>query len=89
MKDPIPRMPPSILGYEHTSPEYWIHSKPNNPGPDDVNVLWGLTNSKGVNQFSSFDGFSMNDHRHYFGFITGCDPSAPKALGARYLGGKS
>ena len=88
MKDPVPRLPPSFLGYEHTSPEYWIHSNPDSPGPDDVNMLTGYTNSKGVNQFSSFNGFDMNAHRHYFGFISGCDPSSPKALRARHLGAK-
>ncbi|CAD6572071.1 MAG: hypothetical protein ASARMPRED_005038 [Alectoria sarmentosa] len=77
MQDPIPRMPPKFFGYKHTSPEYWIHSSPDHPGPDDVNIIWGYSNSKGVNQFSAVDGFHMNSHRHYFGYIPGCDPDPP------------
>ena len=78
MQDPIPRLPMTFFGYQHTSPEYWIHSNPDNPGPDDVNVLWGYFNPNGVNNFSIFsDGFHMDYHRHYFGYISGCDPDPP------------
>ena len=76
MDDPVPRLPPILLGYKHTSPEYWIHSNPDSPGPDDVNMLEGYTNNKGVNQFSSFNGFDLVAHNHYFGYISGCDPGA-------------
>ena len=78
-EDPIPRVPVTLFGYQHTSPEYWIHSNPGNPGPNDVNVLWGYFNSKGVNRFHIIpDWFHMDHHRHYFGFISGCDPDPPK-----------
>lgn len=81
-QDPIPRLPFTSLGYQHTSPEFWIHSNPEDPGPDDVNVLGGYFNPKGVNQFDmSHGGFSMDDHRHYFGFISGCDPDPPEDPG--------
>lgn len=89
-EDPIPRVPFTLFGYQHTSPEYWIHSNPENPGPDDVNVLWGYFNSKGVNQFQTIpDGFHMEDHRHYFGYISGCDPDPPEAPSVNDLGGTS
>ena len=78
-KDPIPRVPFTMSGYQHTSPEYWIHSNPDDPGPDDVNVLTGYFNPNGVNQYQSLsDGMNMDYHRHYFGYISGCDPDPPK-----------
>lgn len=86
-EDPIPRVPITSFGYQHTSPEYWIHSNPEDPGPDDVNVLGGYFNPKGVNQFDmSHDGFHMDAHRHYFGYISGCDPDPPQDPGADDIG---
>ncbi len=78
-EDPVPSVPLTSWGYQHTSPEYWIHSNPDEPGPEDVNVLGGFFNSKGVNQFEfTKDKFDMEYHRHYFGYISGCDPDPPK-----------
>ena len=88
-KDPIPRMPVTSLGYQHTSPEYWIHSHADHPGPDDVNVLGGYFNPKGVNQFHILPaGFTMDYHRHYFGYISGCDPDPPKDPSVADIGGR-
>ena len=79
MEDPIPRLPFTRLGYQHTSPEYWISSHPDDPKPDDVVFLSGYFNPNGANQFDLLgDGFHMNFHRHYFGYISGCDPNPPK-----------
>ena len=80
MKDPVPRVPFTKAGYQHTSPEYWIGSNPDDPEPKDVKVLWGYFNPNGVNRFDTIhDGIHIDDHHHYFGTITSCDPSAPNA----------
>lgn len=82
-QDPIPRMPPAMLGYQHTSPEYWIHSNPENPRPGKVSVLWGYFNSKGASQF---DGLHMDFHHHYLEYISGCDPDPPTDPSGNNLG---
>lgn len=63
MADPIPRMPGHILGYYHTSPEYWINHNPHNPGTQDINILTGFYNKSGN---SGTTGFNFDYHEHYF-----------------------
>lgn len=64
-EDPIPRVPLTLFGYQHTSPDYWIHSNPENSGPDVVNVLLGCFNSKGINLFHIIhDWFHINSRGH-------------------------
>lgn len=87
MQDPVPRVPPTSLRYQHTSPEYWIHSNPDDPGPEDVNVLSGYYNPKGVDQFGiGNDGWNDEYHRHYFGYIAGCDSDPPEDPSAGDMG---
>ena len=69
MSDPVPRQPGHILGYWHTSPEYWIHNHPQNPGPDDITVITGFYNKHGN---SGEHGLNVARHREYFGPITSC-----------------
>lgn len=71
--DPVPRLPPIILGYSHTSPEYWFHT--GNGGTDDYNaedaeVCEGYTN---VGCNGGTLGLDVNAHLHYFEEIAGCD----------------
>lgn len=64
-EDPIPRVPLTLFGYQHTSTDYWIHSNPENSGPDDVNVLWGCFNSKAINLFHIIhDWFHIDSRGH-------------------------
>ena len=87
--DPIPRVPFTSLGYQHTSPEYWIHSHRDDPGPEDVDVLWGYFNPNGVNQYGMLtDGVDMESHHHYFGDIVGCDPEPPGDPNVGDFGGR-
>ena len=82
--DPVPRIPGPFLHYMHMSPEYWIRTRPENPPlerpddptTDDIYVLTGYYNYGGN---TGTDWRSFNEHRHYFGFITGCDPDPPGA----------
>ncbi|MCJ1467805.1 hypothetical protein MMC07_006430 [Pseudocyphellaria aurata] len=73
MSDPIPRQPTYLLGYRHTSPEFWIHSHPKYPGPNDIKVVTGLYNKHGN---SGKHGFKMARHREYLGPITACRTEA-------------
>jgi len=70
--DPVPRVPWTNLGYMHTSPEYFIERNPDDPRPEDVTVLTGFFNSHGN---SGQDSNDVNNHRHYFGRLSGCDPA--------------
>lgn len=69
MSDPIPREPGHILGFSHTSPEYWIHSHPLHPGPTDIKLVTGFYNKHGN---SGKHGFKVKRHKYYFGIISHC-----------------
>lgn len=69
MSDPIPREPSHILGYSHMSPEYWIHSHPEHPEPNDIKLVTGFYNKHGN---SGEHGFRISQHGHYFGSISQC-----------------
>ncbi|RJE22803.1 Extracellular lipase [Aspergillus sclerotialis] len=46
--DPIPKLPPLLMGYVHISPEYWITAPSSSKvQPDQINVLTGLVNWHG------------------------------------------
>ncbi|KAL6720141.1 hypothetical protein ACLMJK_002062 [Lecanora helva] len=77
--DIIPQVPGPIIGYMHLSPEHYIFRNKDDPKPEDVAVLTGYYNREG--NTGADDGFgSMDDHRHYFGYITKCDPDPPRNL---------
>ena len=78
MNDPVPRYPPHIFGYVHTSPEYWIHDDPLNPDTHDISVIYGYNSGEG----NAGQGYQVNEaaHKRYFGDIASClkgnhDPS--------------
>ncbi|KAK1754517.1 Alpha/Beta hydrolase protein [Echria macrotheca] len=67
--DPIARLPPLVLNYRHTSPEYWLQST--DPSPSDVTVCQGNANLK-CN--GGTGGFDMSQHSLYFQQLNGCGP---------------
>lgn len=64
-KDPVPRLPPWIFGFGHTSPEYYITNHSANPGPDDFKVFEGYQHDRGNSGSGDFlKGYKK--HASYF-----------------------
>ncbi|KAL1838605.1 hypothetical protein VTJ49DRAFT_2473 [Mycothermus thermophilus] len=68
--DPVPRLPPIIFNYRHTSPEYWLNE--DNDGVvtvDEVTYCPGYSNTK-CNAGTM--GLDTTNHGGYFQTILGC-----------------
>lgn len=72
LDDPVPRLPPILLGFRHTSPEYWL-STGNATTEDytvaDIKVCEGIAN---VNCNAGTSGFDVTAHINYLGPIQLC-----------------
>lgn len=74
LDDPIPRLPPILLGYRHTSPEYWLSDglpTTTNYTINDVKVCVGDAN---VSCNAATTGFDIVSHLNYFETISACAP---------------
>lgn len=64
LDDPVPRLPPVFLGYEHISPELHISRGDSNIKPEDINVLEGGVNLGG-NTGGSLISLNIPAHLQY------------------------
>lgn len=64
-RDPVPRLPPWITGFRHTSPEYKIEHHSANPSPEDFQIFDGYLNPGG-NAGSGNFLWGWPKHRSYF-----------------------
>ncbi|KAH7390318.1 lipase [Cadophora sp. MPI-SDFR-AT-0126] len=72
--DPVPQIPPSLIGYEHTSPEYWLTNGTATTDvyeKENVVVCEGL-GSTGCNAGTGLIPISGDAHNHYLGVISAC-----------------
>ncbi|KAF5009386.1 hypothetical protein FDECE_4399 [Fusarium decemcellulare] len=73
-RDPVPRLPPLVFGYRHTSPEYWLSG-----GASDQND-YAITSIKtcegGANLACNGGtlGLDIVAHLHYFQGTSDCNP---------------
>lgn len=75
--DPVPRLPPLLFGYRHTSPEYWLSTGSGTTtayGVSDVKVCEGNANTNC--NAGTTPGLDINAHLNYFVPIAGCSPSS-------------
>ncbi|KAK4162779.1 Alpha/Beta hydrolase protein [Cladorrhinum sp. PSN259] len=70
--DPVPRLPPIIFNYRHTSPEYWFDEG------DDSEVTIGeielCTGHANISCNGGTAGFNMDFHGWYFQGLVSCSP---------------
>ncbi|ETS80671.1 hypothetical protein PFICI_08200 [Pestalotiopsis fici W106-1] len=74
LDDPVPRLPPIILNYRHTSPEYWLSDGTANTTEytaSDIKVCEGYAS---LSCNAGTTGFDTTAHGYYFGDISGCSP---------------
>lgn len=70
--DPVPRLPPIIFGYRHSTPEFWLAtggSTTTNYQVGDIRVCNGIANT-GCN--GGTFGLDIIAHLYYLGPISGC-----------------
>ncbi|KAI5461632.1 Alpha/Beta hydrolase protein [Mariannaea sp. PMI_226] len=73
LDDPVPRLPPILFGYRHTSPEYWLSTG----GPltttfalSDIEVCSGIAN---VDCNAATIGLDIIAHLYYFQDASACN----------------
>lgn len=72
LNDPVPRLPPEILGFVHVSPEYYISSANYVPVTTaDVTEFVGDDETQGN---AGQDSIDVTAHRWYFNNISDCYP---------------
>ncbi|KAI6641452.1 hypothetical protein MCOR08_001161 [Pyricularia oryzae] len=76
VNDPVPRLPPNLMGYYHTDVEYWLSTGgalTTDYTPNDVLVCKGIFN-RNCNTKSDFFGFGFAAHVNYLTRIGACKP---------------
>ncbi|KAI0124204.1 Alpha/Beta hydrolase protein [Xylariales sp. AK1849] len=76
LDDPVPRLPPIVLNYRHTSPEYWLatgNATTTDYTASDITVCEGYAN---VACNGGTTGLDIDAHGSYFEDIGGCSPDS-------------
>ena len=77
LDDPVPRLPPLLFEYRHTSPEYWLDdgtASTDSYGVNDIEICLGDANTN-CNAGTTV-GLDITAHLNYFEPISGCAPSS-------------
>jgi hypothetical protein len=72
--DPVPQLPPTWIGNQHTSPEYWLTNGTDTTdvcAADQIVVCEGIGNEE-CNAGTELVPIDGTAHDHYLGGISGC-----------------
>lgn len=68
--DPVPRLPPILVNFRHTSPEFWINAPGQSPvAPSGIKMCAGDAN---VQCNAGTHGLDVDAHLWYFQPLNGC-----------------
>jgi hypothetical protein len=80
-EDPVPKLPPIIFGYRHTTPEYWLSTDASAAADDypleDIRVCEGIAS---ISCNGGTFGLNVNSHNQYFIEVSSCAPASIKSL---------
>lgn len=80
LADAVPRLPPTQLGFRHTSPEYWLGDgspRTVNYDPEDVVVCRGYYNAS-CNSGAPWWQVDLTSHLYYLVAISHCGSTSPR-----------
>lgn len=72
--DPVPRLPPIVLGYFHTSSEFWLEAGPATNIDYTIPEIAICTGYANTSCNAGTGGFDGNAHEYYFQYMS-CDTS--------------
>lgn len=70
--DPVPRLPPIVLGYYHTSPEYWLEAGPATNIDYTIAEIAICTGYANTSCNAGTTGLDVDAHEYYFQYMS-CD----------------
>jgi hypothetical protein len=72
LDDPVPRLPPILFNYRHTSPEYWFHT--GDSTTDDYTAADAIVceGTASLSCNAGTFGLDVDAHLHYFQDISAC-----------------
>ncbi|KAG8158877.1 hypothetical protein KVR01_011320 [Diaporthe batatas] len=76
--DPVPRLPPILFGYFHTSPEYWLEAGPATNTDYSIDEIETCTGYANIGCNAGTFGLDADAHLHYFQYL-GCDSGSNSA----------
>ncbi|KAL6913788.1 hypothetical protein FSHL1_011464 [Fusarium sambucinum] len=74
-KDPVPRLPPLVFGYRHTSPEYWLSGSGGNKVDYTINNVKVCEGAANLQCNGGTLGLDIDAHLHYFQETDACSGS--------------
>ncbi|KAI1827888.1 extracellular lipase [Xylaria intraflava] len=74
LDDPVPRLPPILFSYAHTTPELWLSDGKDYTDDYGVKDIKECDGVQSVDCNASTLGLDIISHLHYLGPIAGCSP---------------